>query len=65
MLRCSICRKPVPPREENASFPFCSERCKLLDLGKWLEGDYRIPVKPDESEDELPPIPPTRDDEYS
>ncbi len=24
-------------------FPFCSQRCRLLDLGAWLEGDYRIP----------------------
>lgn len=26
--------------------PFCSERCKLLDLGRWLEGAYRIPGEP-------------------
>ena len=26
--------------------PFCSERCKLLDLGRWLDGDYRIPGEP-------------------
>jgi endogenous inhibitor of DNA gyrase (YacG/DUF329 family) len=27
----------------NRAFPFCSPRCKLLDLGKWLDEDYRIP----------------------
>jgi len=27
----------------NRSFPFCSDRCRLLDLGKWLGEDYRIP----------------------
>jgi uncharacterized protein len=39
---CPICRKNVRPRSENASFPFCSARCKTIDLGKWLSGDYRI-----------------------
>jgi endogenous inhibitor of DNA gyrase (YacG/DUF329 family) len=33
--------------------PFCSERCRLIDLGKWFEGDYRISreLTPDELED--------------
>jgi len=38
-----MCGKPVPPRPGNRAFPFCSDRCRLLDLGKWLGGDYRIP----------------------
>jgi hypothetical protein len=38
-----MCRKPVASRGSNPAFPFCSERCKLLDLGKWLSEDYRIP----------------------
>jgi hypothetical protein len=33
----------VAPRASNPAFPFCSARCKLLDLGKWLGEDYRIP----------------------
>ncbi len=33
----------MPPRAENPAFPFCSGRCRLLDLGKWLGEDYRIP----------------------
>ncbi len=41
--RCPICRKPVAPRGENRAFPFCSERCRLLDLGKWLGEEYRVP----------------------
>jgi endogenous inhibitor of DNA gyrase (YacG/DUF329 family) len=41
--RCSICGKPVPPRTVNGAFPFCSDRCKLVDLGKWLGEEYRIP----------------------
>ena len=40
---CPICKRPVAPRATNRAFPFCSERCRLLDLGKWLDGDYRVP----------------------
>lgn len=40
----------MPPADHKAAFaPFCSERCRLLDLGAWLEGDYKIagpPVDP-------------------
>jgi endogenous inhibitor of DNA gyrase (YacG/DUF329 family) len=46
MARCPICRKVVATRAQNAFFPFCSERCRLVDLGKWLGGEYRIPVAP-------------------
>lgn len=48
---CPICKKAAAPRGANASFPFCSPRCKTLDLGRWLSEDYRIPVLPDEDED--------------
>jgi endogenous inhibitor of DNA gyrase (YacG/DUF329 family) len=41
---CVYCRrKPV----EFAWRPFCSERCKMADLGRWLSGDYRVPGPPD------------------
>jgi hypothetical protein len=32
------------PREDNAAFPFCSTRCKQVDLGHWLDEKYRMPV---------------------
>jgi hypothetical protein len=32
----------VSPRDENRAFPFCSDRCRLVDLGKWLGEKYRI-----------------------
>jgi endogenous inhibitor of DNA gyrase (YacG/DUF329 family) len=54
---CPICRKPVPPREENRAFPFCSERCKLLDLGKWLGEEYRVPGPRAGDGVERPPTP--------
>ena len=50
-MRCPICKKPVsddPPADGSKNyFPFCSERCKLIDLGRWLEGRYQIPVEDD------------------
>ena len=39
-LQCPTCKKPV--RREDADFPFCSERCRLVDLGKWASGEYVI-----------------------
>jgi endogenous inhibitor of DNA gyrase (YacG/DUF329 family) len=51
---CPICHRDAP-REGNRFFPFCSERCKLIDLGKWLGEEYRIPVAAEDgppSEDE-------------
>lgn len=41
--RCPTCRQPVGERSVNPVFPFCSERCRLLDLGRWFEGEFRIP----------------------
>jgi uncharacterized protein len=40
---CPICKKPVAPREANRAFPFCSDRCRLVDLAKWVGEEYRIP----------------------
>jgi endogenous inhibitor of DNA gyrase (YacG/DUF329 family) len=40
---CPICRKPLPVLDADAPYrPFCSERCKSIDLGGWLDGRYRI-----------------------
>jgi uncharacterized protein len=40
-MRCPICKKEIV-REGNPYVPFCSERCKLIDLDNWLSGRYRI-----------------------
>jgi uncharacterized protein len=40
---CPTCRKPAAPRSENPSAPFCSSRCRQLDLGRWLGEEYRVP----------------------
>jgi hypothetical protein len=42
-IKCPQCRKEVE-WEDNEFRPFCSERCKLIDLGAWLSGKYFIPV---------------------
>jgi endogenous inhibitor of DNA gyrase (YacG/DUF329 family) len=42
---CPICKKPVPDQEANAFYPFCSDRCKLIDLGRWLDGKYMIELR--------------------
>ena len=39
-LRCPTCRNLVLATDEN--FPFCSDRCRLIDLGKWASGGYVI-----------------------
>jgi endogenous inhibitor of DNA gyrase (YacG/DUF329 family) len=39
--RCTICRKEAL-WDGNPFRPFCSERCRLIDLGKWASEDYRI-----------------------
>jgi uncharacterized protein len=55
MDRCPICKKPAAPRAENPSFPFCSPRCKMVDLGKWLSEEYRVPVEEESDEVEENP----------
>ncbi len=44
-MRCPTCRKNTP-FDGNPHRPFCSERCKLIDLGKWAAGAYRVPDQP-------------------
>ena len=39
-FRCPLCKKKV--LRDNPFFPFCCERCKLIDLGNWASGDYAI-----------------------
>lgn len=39
---CGVAHTLAP--KQNPSFPFCSRRCKLVDLDRWLSGDYRIPA---------------------
>ncbi|HYN27455.1 MAG TPA: DNA gyrase inhibitor YacG [Burkholderiales bacterium] len=43
MVNCPRCGAAAPWNEANAYRPFCSERCKLIDLGQWASEGYRIP----------------------
>jgi uncharacterized protein len=53
LRRCSICKREIPPFEGLSPFgPFCSARCRSIDLGSWLDGKYSVPVTEDENEDE-------------
>lgn len=66
--RCPSCDDWVPP---GATFrPFCAERCKTTDLGHWLAGRYKIPVRDDDEDvldlvlpqpPDLPPAEPADD----
>jgi uncharacterized protein len=60
---CPICRKELPVLDADAPYrPFCSQRCKTIDLGSWLEGGYRI-SRPVEEEDLDAGSSPSRDEE--
>jgi endogenous inhibitor of DNA gyrase (YacG/DUF329 family) len=50
-LKCPICKKTVQAKDPE--FPFCSDRCRLIDLGKWASGAYRIASPGSEVEDEV------------
>ena len=64
-LRCPTCNKLVTAKDPD--FPFCTDRCRLIDLGKWASGAYRIssPIHDENmSEHEDQPRPTRDDDEY-
>jgi len=55
-LWCPICKKPVARMDEE--FPFCSARCRTIDLGRWASGQYVVRAStPEQEEEELPEIP--------
>lgn len=56
-IRCPICERQFDPVASPA-MPFCSERCRQIDLGRWLREVYSVPVVRDpEDEEEAPPSP--------
>jgi uncharacterized protein len=50
-LRCPICKKPV--KSADPDFPFCSDRCRSIDLGKWATGQYVVSSPATEGEEEI------------
>ena len=67
MPRCPVCDASVDLATA-ATPPFCGERCRLIDLGRWLDEGYSVPEKPrddDEGDGEgrYPPVPDGADDD--
>lgn len=51
-LRCPICKKAV--KNANLGFPFCSERCRTIDLGRWASGAYVISSPVTDAKEAIP-----------
>ncbi len=52
---CPTCKKPIDNLEDKKALPFCTERCKLIDFGGWMNGSHAIPgeeviIIPDEDD---------------
>lgn len=62
---CPVCKKPAAPLAANRGFPFCSPRCKLLDLGKWFDEGYRVPGPPAGDGEEAGERPASPDEDVS
>jgi endogenous inhibitor of DNA gyrase (YacG/DUF329 family) len=50
-VKCPSCGKPVAWLPENRYRPFCSARCRQLDLGAWASEAYRVPSSPPDAEE--------------
>lgn len=51
-VTCPHCGKKDTWKEDNKFRPFCSERCKLIDLGDWADEKHRVPGEPTQIPDE-------------
>ena len=49
-VKCPTCQKPVVWNSSSVYRPFCSERCRLIDLGEWASEGHVIPGRSTESE---------------
>lgn len=54
--RCSVCERRFDPQESPA-LPFCSERCRLVDLSRWLDERYGLPYESEEEKADRPDEP--------
>jgi UPF0243 zinc-binding protein RSc2830 len=55
-VACPTCRRPVVWTAESRYRPFCSERCRLIDLGAWSDERHVVPCADDDPDfDGLPP----------
>lgn len=54
-MKCPVCGKPAAKREPGraSAYPFCSDRCRQVDLGRWFSESYTVPaVDPEDQEEE-------------
>ena len=58
LVPCPSCRQPTPYVPENRWRPFCSERCRNLDLGAWASESYRVEAESPPDAADAPPSPP-------
>lgn len=50
-MRCPICEREFDPASPTAAKPFCSNRCRTIDLGRWLSESYSLSADPDSEAD--------------
>ena len=54
-VRCPICNAAMPGNwQDYPDYPFCTRRCRMIDLGRWLGEDYRIAGKESEEDRSTP-----------
>ena len=49
--KCPTCQRPFDPEDAGTVMPFCSRRCQEMDLGRWLDESYGLPLEPEQEED--------------
>ncbi len=55
MQQCAVCKSSLAEAGSSRQGPFCSPRCRTIDLGKWLGGEYVVsrPLAPEDADDDL------------
>ncbi|MBQ6157425.1 MAG: DNA gyrase inhibitor YacG [Thermoguttaceae bacterium] len=52
-MKCPICGREFEPESAETSLPFCSNRCKTIDLGRWLDEKYPFLSDKNEEDEEI------------
>ncbi len=52
-MKCPICGREFEPENAETSLPFCSDRCKTIDLGRWLDEKYPFLSDKDDEDDQI------------
>ena len=57
VIKCPTCKKELTWDKDNPYRPFCSERCRLIDLGEWANESHRISGDHSINEEDFPELP--------